>query len=379
LSLILDEHRLYLSDKPRIAAFRKALQSVVKPTDVVLDLGCGTGIMGLLACEAGAARVYSIDEGGIIEMARAFARANGFQDRMNFICGYSKRVNLPEKVDIVVADQIGRFGFEAGVLDFYEDARRRLLKPGGRLIPDRIDMVLAPVEVREMWDQIEFWTRRPAGFSFEPGRQIATNTGYPTKYKPENLLGKPAKLISLDLQTATGGPVEGRIDVSVDRRGMLHGLAGWFEANLAPGVTLTNSPLSPDAIMRNTVYFPIDRAVEVEKGDRINVLMRVRPNDFVVSWNVEVFDPSGSSKARFAHSTLKGMLISKEDLQRTRPQSVPRLNPWGVARHTLLNLCDGKKTLSEIEQEVYRAHQDLFRSLDEAASFVSEVVTRYSL
>jgi len=73
------------------------------------------------------------------------------------------------------------------------------------------------------------------------------------------------------------------------------------------------------------------------------------------------------------------MLIAQEALERTRPDFIPRLNPWGVARFTLLTLCDGKRTLAEIERELYLRHQDLFQSPGEAAAFAAEVVTGYAL
>jgi protein arginine N-methyltransferase 1 len=110
LSLIIDEHRQYLADQSRLAAFQAAVASVVRPGHVVLDLASGTGIMGLLACVAGAARVYSIEMGGMIAVAREVARAIGYGDRVVFIKGYSTHVELPEKIDVVVADQIGNFG-----------------------------------------------------------------------------------------------------------------------------------------------------------------------------------------------------------------------------------------------------------------------------
>jgi predicted RNA methylase len=50
VSLIVDEHRQYLVDIPRLESFEHAIREVVRPGDVVLDLGCGTGILGMLAC-----------------------------------------------------------------------------------------------------------------------------------------------------------------------------------------------------------------------------------------------------------------------------------------------------------------------------------------
>ena len=70
MSQVLDEHRHYLADQARTAAYRQAISEVVRPGDVVLDLGEGTGLLGLLACQAGASRVYSIENGGVIELAR---------------------------------------------------------------------------------------------------------------------------------------------------------------------------------------------------------------------------------------------------------------------------------------------------------------------
>ena len=107
----------------------------------------------MLACRAGAKRVYAIEEGGMIEVARSLCEANGFTDRMRFIKGLSTQVTLPEPVDLVVADQIGHFGFEAGICEYFRDARARFLKPHGRMIPGRIDLHVAPVEHQALRNQ----------------------------------------------------------------------------------------------------------------------------------------------------------------------------------------------------------------------------------
>jgi protein arginine N-methyltransferase 1 len=379
LSLIIDEHRQYLVDHTRLAAFQAAVVSVVRPGQVVLDLASGTGIMGLLACRAGASRVYSIETGGMVAVAREVARANGYADRVVFIKGYSTHVDLPERVDVVVADQIGNFGFNAGIIQFFADARRRFLKPEGVTIPLRMSLVLAPVEAPDFYGQVEFWNTSPAGFDFRSTRVMAANTGYQVNLPPESVCSDAVVIVSVDLNHATTEPFHGEAMSIIRRSGTMHGLGGWFTAELAAGISMTNSPLAPERIERRQIYFPIDRAVQVVEGDSVKIRMTVRPAGSVVNWNVDVLDGgSGAKKGSFRHSTWKGMLLPSEDLTRTTPGFKPKLIPRGEGRRTVVNLCDGVRTLAEIEDEVFRLHPDLFRTREEAAGFVAEVVTRYT-
>ncbi len=382
MSLVLDEHRQYLADAVRVSAFRQAIDEVVTPGDVVLDLGAGTGILGLMACRAGAKRVYAVDEGPIIGLAREIAWANGFQDRITHIKGLSTRVELPERVDVVLADQVGRFGLESGILEYFADSRARFLKPDGVMIPGEIGLVVAPVECGELFGQVDFWGRTPAGYDFRPALAIAANTGYPARFDPAHLLGAPARAISVRLSTASTAALGAEVVLVAARPGALHGIGGWFEAQLSPGVTLTNSPLAARPIFRRQVFFPIARPVALEEHDQIGVRLRILPAAGVVSWTVDVRDgrgPAPTSKGRFAHSTFQGMLLCKEDLERTDLQFVPRLSPWGEARRSVLELCDGRRALGDIEREVHRRHPAIFQSPAEAAAFVTEVVTRYAV
>jgi protein arginine N-methyltransferase 1 len=100
----------YLTDEVRLSAYQRPINATVRPGDVVLDLGSGTGILGLFACRAGAAYVDSIEVGSIIGLAREICRVNGFLDRVTYMRGLSTELELSRKVDVVVADEIGNLG-----------------------------------------------------------------------------------------------------------------------------------------------------------------------------------------------------------------------------------------------------------------------------
>lgn len=388
MSTVIDEHREYLNDAPRLAVFRRALAELVTRDSIVLDLGSGTGILALLACRAGAKLVYAVDEGGMIEVARSLCKANRFTDRMRFIKGLSTQISLPERVDLVVADQIGHFGFEAGLCEYFRDARARFLKPNGRMIPERIELHVAPVEHEALRDQVDFWRQAPQPglieFDLSPVHLSALNSGYPVKLQADHLLGPSITAASFDPADAPE-PLRFHTQLTVGRAGLFHGIGGWFVAQLSPGVTLSNSPLFAQRINRRNVFFPIARPVPVEKDDRIDLSMTVLPSQTLVSWKVQVWRAASPTQpdrrtilAESSHSTMQGLLLSREDLERTRPDFVPRLTPWGEARQTVLSCCDGSLPLATIEQEVLRRHSNLFPDLPAASAFVAEVVTRYS-
>jgi hypothetical protein len=379
LSLIVEEHRQYLADRPRVESFRRAIAEIVQPGHVVVDLGAGTGILGLLACQAGAKKVYSIEESSMIELTRAISTANGFANRTTFIKGLSTRVELPERADVVVTDQIGRFGFDAGLCGYLEDARKRFLKPDGICIPSRFSLWLAPVQSDEFWSQVQFWkdSRSQLGFDVSPAYGIAANTGYVVKLQPADLIAEPQRGALIDPSTAS--VLRLQMTFSPARGGVLHGLGGWFSAQLSPSASLTNSPLSAERINRSNVFFPVREPFRVSEHDQIRVDMQILPDQKIVAWKVCVGDGHTPVEKAFRHSTFEGMLICKEDLRKTQPTFVPKLDKWGEARLSLLTLCDGHRTLREIEREVFQRHPAIFGSLAEAEEFVAEVVTRYSV
>jgi protein arginine N-methyltransferase 1 len=374
MSLMLDEQRRYLSDLTRISLFRRAINAVVKPGDRVLDLACGTGVLGLLAMKAGAARVYQIDESPMIQLAREVASANGYGQSTIGIHERSGRARLPEKADVVVADQLSHFGIGAGMPEIFNDARRRLLKPGARAIPRRIELFLVPVNFPQMWRIASFWDKSHAGLKMRPARSIAFNAFYSSEKSPRRMLGRPAPMFTFDLTDLTPERFSAKAAIEVSTAGVMHGLSGWFVAELAPGVIMTNSPFSKSRIQRSAAFFPVEKPLALSKGDRLNITISAITTQSLLSWKVVVFNTKGREKARYVHSTLKGMLLTPDELAKTRPDYVPRLSDWGLARRSVVNLADGARTLAEIERELFRIHSDLFPSLAQASEYVTKVL-----
>ena len=254
MSRVIDEHRLYLRDPNRISAYERALGEVVKPGDVVVDLASGTGILGLLACRAGAARVYAIEQDGIAGLAREIARANGFDRVVTSIRGHSRAVSVPEGADVVVCDQIGGFGLEADILERAREVRSRFLKTGGTFVPRRLELVIGAVQLAALHERVTFWATRPAGFDFAPALEVAATTGYPARVRAEHVISAPVVAGTVDLMAEPVLPINISATLVVARDGFLHGIAGWFVAHLSAAVTMTNSPLSADRIRRRPVF-----------------------------------------------------------------------------------------------------------------------------
>lgn len=376
MSLVVDEHREYIADRARVDAYQRAINSVVKPGSVGLDLASGTGILGLLACQAGAARIYAIEGGGIANLAKALAAENGYGDRITIIQEWSTRAELPERVDFIVTDLAGRFGFEVGLLELIDDARRRFLKPHGVLIPSAVSLFIAPVSCEDIRHHVDFWSQSFYGLNFAAALEIAKSTGYPRHLSTNDLLAQAAKLTSVNLNDTTT-TMSGRAEFAIHRDARCDGIGGWFSATLAPGVELTNAPGDPHRINRRNVFFPLQNAVDVRSGDSVSVSMFIRPELLVVRWRVEI--RRGKDLLHTTDtSTFNGMLLSPQSKERTQPGFRPSLTAAGEARRTVVNLCDGGHTIAEIEREVLKRHPAVVKSESEAALFVAEVVTRYA-
>ena len=155
-------HRRMLADKVRHDAFRAALARAIRSgRTTVADIGAGTGILAFFARELGAREVWLYDPGPVLELAEVIAARNGITD-LHFVPERSLDVADPPLVDLVVAEVLGNFAYEEGVLDTLRDAQR-FLAPGGTLIPHSIAQLAAPVVTDRFECDLRSWPDCGAG------------------------------------------------------------------------------------------------------------------------------------------------------------------------------------------------------------------------
>jgi SAM-dependent methyltransferase len=127
-----------LKDEARTLAFRDAIQAVVRPGDIVVDVGAGSGILSFFAAEAGARMVYAVEIDAV--SAAALRRSVGLNHavggRVEVVEGDAALVALPPAVDVVIAEII-----ETGLMDEEQVPvlnalrRRGVVTAGTRLVP----------------------------------------------------------------------------------------------------------------------------------------------------------------------------------------------------------------------------------------------------
>lgn len=304
-------HGFLLGGRERIERYARAIDAVVRPGDRVIDLGAGTGVFALLALRAGAGEVVAIEDTPAIALAQEFARANGLDERLTLVPRPSRRVDLPERARVLVTDTYASLGLQDGLLGSVVDARDRLLDRGGEMVPRAIALHLAPLEAAGRHAAVHApWAANLAGLDFSAGRRYALNVVQQAELAAAELLGPAATPIRLDLASVQSSAAEGGCELAVERDGTLHGLAGWFSAQLAPGIEISNAPgqaTTPYA----QAWLPLAAPTPVSAGDRVRVHIETR-DGATWCWNAEVRGADGTPRVRFAHATVDSFPLLRE-------------------------------------------------------------------
>lgn len=293
-------HEEMLKDTSRTLSYRSAMykNKDLFKDKIVLDVGCGTGILSMFAAKAGAKQVYAIDMSNIIEKAREIVSLNGLDDKITLIQGKLEDIELPVKeVDIIVSEWMGYFLLYESMLDSVIYARDKYLAKGGLILPDKCNMYIAGIEDGQYKDEkIHFW-EDVYGFDYSPFINVAMVEPLVDTVDNNSLITTPYKFFEFDINTVTKEGLEffKKFEIKAIDSEFCHAYIVWWDAEF-PGkekVILPTGPMDKYTHWKQTVFY-MDQVLDLKKGDTITGSIASRRNlknprelDIEIDWNVK--------------------------------------------------------------------------------------------
>jgi protein arginine N-methyltransferase 1 len=369
-----------IGDSVRFNGYAKAISRSVRAGDVVAEIGCGPAVFALLACQAGAKRVYAIETEDIIDVARQIAAATGFADRIQFFQDNSRKVDLPERVNAIVSDIRGALPLFDGALASLQDARRRFLTPSGVMIPRRDILKAAIIEAEEAYSRLTSpWKTCVQHIELSVPLQLVLNTGHSVTVKLEQLMSEPEEWCTLDYMGNPGPDVSGKLAFRVKRNGTAHGICVWFETELYEDIGFSSGPESPVTIYGQS-FLPWLEPVVLDEQQEILVTIRADlvGDDYLWRWETEIVGANGGKKVHFRQSTFEGAQVSLRTLRRHATDHIPVLTAEGEAERFLLEAMDGRASLQEIAKTAANQFPKVYSSYEKAFERASELARKFT-
>lgn len=276
-------HIAMLDDEARTQAYLRAIAATVKPGDVVVEVGCGSGVLSVAAARAGARKVYAIERTAIADVAQRVFEVNGVADRVELVRGNSTEVELPESADVLLSEIVGHDPFAENVLDYTRDALKRLLSPDPRLVPGSLRVAVVPVALPEpllachtfVPTSAERW-RAAYGIDFSPmasyrapwPRMLLLSPSEAATLVP---VGDRASLCEIDLH-APPPRIDERALLTLRRPGPFHAIMVLFEIHLGGGEVVVSDPWADErATSWKLPVWLLPQPVDAQPGREIGV------------------------------------------------------------------------------------------------------------
>ncbi|KAF7287877.1 hypothetical protein GWI33_000225 [Rhynchophorus ferrugineus] len=269
-------HHDMLNDKVRTDSYRDAIvnNADLFQDKVVLDVGCGTGILSMFCAKAGAKSVIGIDQSEVVYKAMDIVRDNNLQNKIQLIKGQLEKTNLPvEKVDIIVSEWMGYFLLFEGMLDSVIFARDKFLNKDGLLFPNKCTISLVGISDQSRYNSlIDFWDS-VYGFSMKCMKSEILQEASVEVIPKDKVLTNAEVVTDIDLMTCTTNTCNFQKDfvLTAVRDGVLTAVAGYFDTifDLPNKVEFSTGPHAEKTHWQQTVFYLKD-ILELKEGQSIN-------------------------------------------------------------------------------------------------------------
>ncbi|MDB5856491.1 MAG: hypothetical protein JWQ76_180 [Ramlibacter sp.] len=270
-------HVPMMNEPERNQAFHDGLARLVTPDKVVLEIGTGSGLLAMMAARLGARKVVSCEAVGLVAAtARRIIERNRYQDRVTVLAKPSHAVQLGKDLaapaDILVHEIFSSELLGEGVLPAIEDAKARLLKPDGEILPSSASIMIALVGGDALGKNLHVGE----SFGFDLGDFNAIHPKKRPLYREDLapvLLSDDIEAFRFDFSRQAAFPPEKKeLRITARRSGLCYGLIQWIRIDLVEGVRFENHPSRPRQVSnwQHTIY-GFDAPVQIEEGSVVRV------------------------------------------------------------------------------------------------------------
>ena len=245
---------------------------------VVLDVGCGTGILSMFAAKAGAKKVIGIEMSSIIVQARQIVETNGFADTITLVQGKVEEVDLPEgidQVDVIISEWMGYFLLYESMLDTVLFARDKWLRKDGKgcIFPDKATMYISAIEDAEyMNEKIHFWDS-VYGFDMTCIKEMAILEPLVDCVESEAVVTKDCPFFEIDIETVTKEDLDftKNFSITAERNDFIHAMIVYFDCTFSKchkPVAFSTGPRDKYTHWKQTVFY-LHNTVTIDRGETI--------------------------------------------------------------------------------------------------------------
>lgn len=278
-------HEEMIKDKVRTESYMNAM--IQNPhlfaNKIVLDIGCGTGILSIFASRAGAKHVYGIDAADIAIQASQIVQQNNLSDKITIIKGKVEEVELPvQSVDIIVSEWMGYFLLYESMLDTVLYARDKWLSPNGMMFPDRAKMYVSGIEDADYKERkLEFW-QDVYGIDMSVIRPTVMAEPIVDVVEASAVVTTESLLYDIDLKNVQLSQLEfaAQYKLIATKTDYLHAIIAYFDVEFNHGnkqIKLSTNPVKKYTHWKQTVFY-FEGAIPINCGEELCGSIAIRKN-----------------------------------------------------------------------------------------------------